>query len=48
MLDRQEIHNTTSIFTIPISSVDTHQCHSTSSMIDPEGIEGDFRMLIFT
>ena len=41
MLNRQEIDNTASIFTDLISSVDTRQCHTTSSMIDPEGIEDD-------
>ena len=46
MLDRQEIDNTTSISTNSISSVDTHQCHTTSSMTDPEGIEDDIRVLM--
>ena len=30
----------------PTSSIDTHQCHTTSSMIDPEGIEDDIRALM--
>ena len=46
MLDKQEIDNTASISTNSISSIDTHQCHTTSSMIDPEGIEDDIRVLM--
>ena len=46
MLDRQEMDNTASVFTKSISTVDTHQCHTTTSMIDPEGIADDIRVLM--
>ena len=43
---RKEIDNSTSIFTNSISSIDSPQCHTTSSMIDPESIEDDIRVLM--
>ena len=46
MLDDQEIDNTASILTIATSSVDAHQCHTTSPMVDPEGVEDDIRVLM--
>ena len=45
MLDRQEIDTIATIFTKSISSVDTHQCHTTFCMIDPGGIEDDIQVL---
>ena len=41
-----EIANTPSIFTNSISSIDTHQCHTTTSIIYPAGIEDDIRVLM--
>ena len=35
---RKEIDSSTSIFTNSISSIDSPQCHTTSSMVDPESI----------
>ena len=43
---RKEINSSTSIFTNLISSIDSPQCHTTSSMIDPESIEDDIRVLM--
>ena len=42
----KKIDNSTSIFTYSISSVDSPQCHTTSSTIDPESVEDDIRMLM--
>ena len=43
---RKEVDNSTSIFTNSIFSTDSPQCHTTSSMIDPESIEDDIRVLM--
>ena len=43
---RKEIDSSTSIFTNSISSIDSPQCHTTSSMVDPESIEDDIRVLM--